>query len=280
MTVVLLDALRTGVVPIAALAELNGPVRCTAEVPAETRSQLREDASADVLVSTNAGDAEVVRRVAAGEKVIAAEPILGDALVSVADVMNRLWGFGAWETRQTHESLTGYLLEEAYELLDAIEHSDSEHIREELGDLLLQVLFHSRIAEAQGRFAVDDVANALETKLRHRSPHLDRGALDSIAEQEDAWNRRKASEKARESCLDGIALQLPSLALAQKVVARCIEAGVPVDCIPAALQTDISELELRAKVVRFMAAVRDVEAKSGSEPSAQAWRTGLGKLAL
>ena len=104
-----------------------------------------------------------------------------------------------------------------------------------------------------------------ETKLRHRSPHLDHGELESVAEQEDAWNRRKAAEKStRASCLDGIALQLPALALAEKVVERCRQVGMPVEQIPPVLRDRGSELELRAAVLQFMAAVRAAEAGSGA----------------
>lgn len=262
MTIVLLDPLRTGAVPLAAIPFLRGDVSFTAEVGDDVRAQLRTHPDAEVLLSTNPDDPEVVRRIAAGERVIAADPVPGDSLVAVAEVMDRLWGFGAWETRQTHRSLTSYLLEEAYELLDAIERDDPVHIREELGDLLLQVLFHSRIAEAAGEFTVDDVARALESKLRHRSPHLDHGLLESVAEQEDAWDRQKASEKARASCLDGIALQLPALALAEKVVERCRKAGFPEESIPAALREGRTELELRAEILRFMASIRAAENSS------------------
>ena len=263
MTVVLLDPLRPSVVPLAAVTLLSGTVSCTAEVADAVRAQLRTQPEAEVLVSTNPDDPEVVRRIAAGERVFAADTVPGDSLVAVADVMDRLWNFGAWETRQTHRSLTSYLLEEAYELLDAIERDDPEHIREELGDLLLQVLFHSRIAEAGGEFTVDDVARTLEDKLRHRSPHLDHGVLESVAEQEDAWNRRKATEKSRASCLDGIALQLPALALAEKVVERCLKAGIPEQSIPPALREGGSELKLRAEVLRFMDSIRAAENSSG-----------------
>lgn len=195
----------------------------------------------------------------------------------VAEVMDQLWDFGAWETQQTHRSLVDYLLEETYELIDAIDRGDQDHIREELGDLLLQVLFHSRIAEAGGNFTLDDVAATLENKLRHRSPHLTNGALGSVAEQESAWHERKATEKsARESCLDGIATQLPSLALADKVVQRCMKAGMPEECIPDSLRAPPSELELRAAVMQFMNSVRAVErAVPGRRLSPEMWREGL-----
>ncbi len=161
------------------------------------------------------------------------------SLAEAVDVMDRLWQFGGWEVTQTHDSLRPYLLEETYELLDAIQDGDADAIREELGDLLLQVLFHSRIAEAAGEFTVDDVATTLVAKLVHRSPHLDGGPVDpeadvetKIAAQERAWEERKSAEKARRSCLDGIAMAQPALALAEKIRSRATAAGLPEDLIP------------------------------------------------
>ncbi|MBU3067482.1 MazG family protein [Nocardia sp. NEAU-G5] len=194
------------------------------------------------------------------------------SLSEAVEVMDRLWNFGGWEVTQTHDSLRPYLLEETYELLDAIQHEDSETIREELGDLLLQVLFHSRIAEAAGEFTVDDVAAALVAKLVHRSPHLrdapiDRAATlqEKIAAQEKAWEERKTSEKARRSCLDGIAMAQPALALAEKILSRSRRAGLPDELIPADLRTvhlggeDSAEERLRKAALSFAAQIRAAE---------------------
>ena len=211
----------------------------------------------------------------------------GDAVVEAALVMDKLWGFGGWEVTQTHDSLRPYLLEETYELLDAIQSGDPVAIREELGDLLLQVLFHSRIAEAAGEFTVDDVAATLVTKLAHRSPHLadDLAGPVDIAEQERAWEARKAAEKARESCIDGIALQQPALALAEKVVSRARKAGFPDELVPDELRMvrlggDTSaEDELRKATLRFVARIRAAESAAHADGVAwggldgDAWRT-------
>ncbi|BCN43051.1 MazG family protein [Prescottella equi] len=211
----------------------------------------------------------------------------GDAVVEAALVMDKLWGFGGWEVTQTHDSLRPYLLEETYELLDAIQSGDPVAIREELGDLLLQVLFHSRIAEAAGEFTVDDVAATLVTKLAHRSPNLadDLAGPVDIAEQERAWEARKAAEKARESCIDGIALQQPALALAEKVISRARKAGLPDELVPDELWVvrlggDTSaEDELRKATLRFVARIRAAESAAHADGVAwggldgDAWRT-------
>lgn len=198
-----------------------------------------------------------------------------EALGEAVEVMDRLWNFGGWEVTQTHDSLRPYLLEETYELLDAIQDEDAETIKEELGDLLLQVLFHSRIAEAAGEFTVAEVAAALVAKLVHRSPHLSdkldaftapgASVAEKIAAQEKAWEERKSAEKARRSCLDGIAMAQPALALAEKVRSRGIKAGLPEELIPAALRVvelggpDSAEERLRKATLAFAAAVRAAE---------------------
>ncbi|WP_301846287.1 MazG family protein [Rhodococcus pyridinivorans] len=192
------------------------------------------------------------------------------ALAEAAAVMDRLWSFGGWEVTQTHESLRRYLIEETYEVLDAVESGDPDELREELGDLLLQVLFHSRIAEANGQFTVDDVAATLVAKLAARSPHLTNGhtgPLD-VAEQEAAWEIAKKAEKARASCLDGIAMAQPALALAQKVYERTSRAGFPDDLVPDELRTvDVlggtdAEASLRSAVLAFARRVRAVECRA------------------
>lgn len=211
----------------------------------------------------------------------------GDALSRATEVMDRLWSFGGWEITQTHESLRRYLVEETYEVLDAIDSGDPDSLREELGDLLLQVLFHSRIAEAAGEFTVDDVAATLVAKLAARSPHLTNGhtgPLD-VAEQEAAWEAAKAVEKSRPSCLDGIAMAQPALALADKVLERARRAGLPDDLVPDGLrcvrvgESGDTEAAFRGVVLDFAAAIRAVEksAAGGDDRGAplldaEAWR--------
>lgn len=198
--------------------------------------------------------------------------LVAAGLTGAVEVMDRLWSFGGWEVTQTHDSLRPYLLEETYELLDAIQHDDADTIKEELGDLLLQVLFHSRIAEAAGEFTVDDVAAALVAKLVNRSPHLidsgiapDATVEEKIAAQERAWEERKSAEKSRRSCLDGIAMAQPALALAEKIISRSTRAGLPDDLIPADLRVvhlggpDSAEERLRKATLAFAATIRAAE---------------------
>lgn len=197
-------------------------------------------------------------------------------LTEAVEVMDRLWRFGGWEVTQTHDSLRPYLLEETYELLDAIQQEDAETIREELGDLLLQVLFHSRIAEAAGEFTIDDVAAALVAKLVNRSPHLDAGpdeygfgtavtVEEKVAVQEKAWEEKKSAEKTRRSCLDGIAMAQPALALAEKICSRSVRAGLPAELIPDDLRivhlggTESAEERLRKATLAFAARIRQAE---------------------
>ena len=288
MTIVLLDPVRPTQVPVDAVEFLGGAVQFTEEVPVRVRwlfagTAAPEDVDA-VLVSTDRANPEVQDRIASGERVIAADKLPGDDLVAAVHLMDRLRTLGGWEAQQTHDSLRGYLLEETYELLDAIAAGNLDDLREELGDLLLQVLFHSRIAQdaETNSFDVDDVAAGLVAKLTHRSPHLgrtDAGPID-IAEQERAWEEKKASEKARGSCIDGIALSQPSLALAQKVIGRATKAGLPDELVPDGLRVvhigldhahggESAEDALRRRVLDFASLIRNAEASArnaGIEP--------------
>jgi XTP/dITP diphosphohydrolase len=149
------------------------------------------------------------------------------------EIMDRLRSPGGcpWDAAQTHESLTRYLLEEAYEVIEALETGDLVLLREELGDLLLQVLFHARIAEEEpGGFSIEEVAGDLVDKLVRRHPHVFGGVEAGTAEElNEAWERHKIAEKARTSAVDGVPLAQPSLALAAKLVARAERAGIDVE---------------------------------------------------
>ncbi len=266
MTVVLLDPLRPTTIPMEAVGVVGDGVEFTDEVPDGVRTLLTETPGAAVLVSTDPDHPTVREWVASGSRVIAAPKVPGDNLVEAAEVMDRLWSYGGWEVTQTHRTLSHYLVEETYEVLDAIESSEPGDLREELGDLLLQVLFHSRIASASGNFDVDDVAATLVAKLVHRSPHLGEdvvGPID-IAEQERAWEIRKAAEKARSSCLDGVAMSQPAASLAAKVIARASKAGLPPELVPVEIESGLvaeaeAETRLRAAAHAFITRIRAAE---------------------
>lgn len=158
----------------------------------------------------------------------------GSQLLRLVEVMDRLRSPGGcpWDAEQTHQSLIKYLLEESYEFIDAIETNDRAGMREELGDVLLQVYFHSRIAQDHPTdpFTIDDVAGAIADKLISRHPHvfenLEVGGTDEIIEN---WEAIKAREKGRTSPVDGIAMSQPALPLVAKILYRAEKFGVEVD---------------------------------------------------
>ena len=155
-----------------------------------------------------------------------------DSLRALVRVMDRLRSPGGcpWDAQQTHESLVPYALEEAYELAEAIETGDRPGLREELGDLLLQVVFHARIATEHPTdpFDVDDVAADLVAKLVRRHPHVFEDApLEGDAHVQ--WDRLKNVEKQRASALDGVPAALGALARAQKIAGRAGRAGMATD---------------------------------------------------
>lgn len=179
------------------------------------------------------------RWVAAGATVLSTPEPAGAALLDAVAVMDRLRSPGGcpWDAEQTHCSLMPYLIEEAYELYQALEDSDSEALREELGDVLLQVLFHARIArEAPEGFDIDAVATGLVAKLVTRHPHVFAGGeqVHTAAEQQIHWERLKRAHMRRESSLDGVALSQPAVALAAKLVSRARQAAFPLDLLPGA----------------------------------------------
>lgn len=146
----------------------------------------------------------------------------GRSLVELVDVMDRLRRECPWTAQQSHESLAHYLLEEAHETLEALESGDTDHLREELGDLLMQVVFHARIAQERADgFDIDAVAAGITAKLIRRNPHVFADGDASTPEEIDAaWRRVKAAEKPRASVHDGIPPTLPALAYADKVLGR------------------------------------------------------------
>ncbi|WP_030763507.1 MULTISPECIES: nucleoside triphosphate pyrophosphohydrolase [unclassified Streptomyces] len=173
----------------------------------------------------------------------------GARLLDLVQVMDRVRRECPWTSRQTHRGLAKYAIEEAYELVEAIEDGDREELREELGDVLLQVVFHARIAEEDSdeAFSIDDVAGALVTKLIHRHPHVFGDAKAETPEDVSAhWQRTKAVEKRRESVTDGIPVGQPGLALAAKLAGRVRTGGVVVD-LPRGEGIGYELLELAAR---------------------------------
>ncbi len=159
----------------------------------------------------------------------------GARLIDLVRVMDRIRRDCPWTQQETHESLAKYLLEETYETLEALDTGDRSHLREELGDLLLQVALNSRIAEEDPDegFTIDDVAGGIVEKLIRRHPHVF-GTVDAtdVAAVEANWEAIKATEKQRSSVLEGIPLALPALALADKVLARAAKV-LPAELPPA-----------------------------------------------
>lgn len=203
-------------------------------------------------------------------------------LAELVAVMDRLRSPGGcpWDAEQTHATLLPHAIEEVHEVVEAVETGDRDGLREELGDLLLQVVFHARIAQEHSDrpFDLDDVARTVTEKLVRRHPHVFGDVQVSGAEQVHAnWDRIKRAEKRRESALDGIPPTLPALARAQKVLTRIRRSGLAVEPEPGpevgdrllALVAEAerdgldAEQELRAAVRRLESAARAAE-RSGS----------------
>ena len=133
-----------------------------------------------------------------------------------------------WDCAQTFSTIAPYTIEEAYEVADAIARDDIDALRDELGDLLLQVVFHARIAEEAGHFAFADVAAAISAKMETRHPHIFGDQADDSHSRELRWERLKAEERAAkgaQSALDGVALALPALMRAEKLQKRAARVG-------------------------------------------------------
>jgi len=154
-------------------------------------------------------------------------------LIRLAEVMDRLRSPGGcpWDAEQDHQSLLKYLLEESYEFIDSVESGNRDDMREELGDLLLQVYFHSRIAQEHPSqpFDIDAVAATVADKLISRHPHVFGNlALESSDEVVANWEMIKKAEKGRTSFSDGVAIGQPALMLATKLINRAAKSDLPV----------------------------------------------------
>ncbi len=299
-TVVVLPERWAGVLPAAAVPALRAAERVLADttVPDEivaATGALRadgwsDDGAPEVLLTTDPAGAD-------GADVVGLPP--GAALLDATAVMDRLRSPGGcpWDAEQTHESLLQYLIEECYELYQAIEDGDRDAVREELGDVLLQVLFHARVAAEHSTrpFTIDDVAADLVAKLVGRHPHVFAGSeqIDTAERQERRWEELKRAEKQRESSVDGVPLGQPAVALAAKLTSRTARAHLPADLLPAgtgvgeqlfalAAQAKLAgvdpEAHLRSAARRFADTVRAAEKAAvadGADPhtlDAAAWR--------
>jgi XTP/dITP diphosphohydrolase len=288
-TVVLLDLRLGPVLPGAALPALRAAdaVHITGDLPADLGTpapavdELLAATGSIVLITADEIDPAARALLDAGATLIRTEAPAGAELLAAVAVMHRLRSPGGcpWDAEQTHSSLRQYLIEETYELIEAIEDGDRVALREELGDVLLQVLFHARIAQedAADPFTVDEVADDLVRKLVGRHPHVFAGgdpAVRDAATQTVRWEELKQAEKKRESSVDGVALGAPALALAGKLISRTAKKNLPADLWPAdddpgaalfaiaaaaAARGVEPEQELRAVARRFAQDVRAAE---------------------
>lgn len=202
------------------------------------------------------------------------------------DIMARLrdpQGGCPWDLEQDFASIAPYTIEEAYEVDDAIRRDDMHDLRDELGDLLLQVVFHAQMAREAGRFDFEAVVDAICDKMERRHPHVFGTAeVASASAQTDAWERHKAGERARKgetSVLDGVARGLPALLRARKLVSRAARAGFAWPEPAAALAKAAEELEevraelaagdrerLRAEIGDLLLAVAGLAQTTGVDP--------------
>src|SRR5919198_2012948 len=218
----------------------------------------------------------------------------GAALLDLVATETRLRGPGGcpWDAEQTHASLARHLVEEVYEVLDAIEEGGPDHLREELGDLLLQVVFHAQIAEDAGQFDVDAVARAITGKLVRRHPHVFGDTqVGSAGEVLRNWETIKREQEGRTDPLAGIPSALPALQLAAKLQKRAADAGVapsddgdPVAAVRRALEeagsADAPEERERAPGDLLFAVVarareRDVEPEAALRRTARRFRAAV-----
>ena len=184
------------------------------------------------------------------------------ALIRFVEVMRRLLTECAWKAAQTHSSLARYLLEETYETLEVLDSGDVAGMREELGDLLLQVVLHSVMAERDGDFTLAEVIEDVTAKMVHRNPHVfgpNSGGQLTPEEVNELYQQAKETEKARGSVLDGLPASLPALSYADKVAERMTRAGSPPEAPSEQAQADDVGEALLAVVLRARADGTDPE---------------------
>jgi XTP/dITP diphosphohydrolase len=195
---------------------------------------LSDEGTSDTSDTGDTRDMSDTSGMSGAETVAGSWDLPGAHVLDLVAVMDRLRSPGGcpWDAEQTHGSLLPYLLEEAYETVEVIENGDTDGLREELGDLLLQVVFHARLAQEQAErpWSIDAVADQIAAKLVRRHPHVfatPDGAVVTADDVERNWERLKRVEKGRTSVVDGVPLAQPALALAAKLVDRAARAGLP-----------------------------------------------------
>ena len=193
------------------------------------------------------------------ELVFLAQLPRGTELLRAVAIMDRLRdpdGGCPWDLEQDHHSLGRYLVEETYELLDAITSEDDADVKEELGDVLLQVLFHARIAAERHAFGVDDVARALTDKLVRRHPHVftDADGGEDADDVQRSWDRLKADEKGGRGPLDGVPASMPGLALLDALLRRVLR----LDMMPSTPEPIVEDLRATLDALATTSSVSEV----------------------
>lgn len=301
MPVILLDPALPDMMPVRAMSSMTEHVFVTEDVhptllwnlPSyQFASDVGELPFGALLLSSDRHHPLVRRQIARGDQVISGDAVPGTRLLEAVALMDKLRRTGPWEGQQTHDSLRRYLLEEVYELLDAFDTGTSEELCSELGDLLLQVLFHARIAEdsAEGSFSIDDVAQSFVDKVSYRTPGVLAGEHADLERQIQEWEDRKAAERNRGSVLDGIVTSQPVLSLTQKLFERLAGVGFPRDAVsPSLTRVDIPfrkhardsvEDGQRRQLLQLMEQVRAAETAAGLDGvvprDENTWRKYLG----
>lgn len=202
-------------------------------------------------------------------------------MTELVAVMDRLRSPGGcpWDAEQTHASLVQYLVEETYEAVDAIDADDRDAMVEELGDLLLQVVFHARIGqEAAEPFDIDDVAGGIAEKLISRHPHVfgDETA-QTAGDVEAAWFERKRAEKGRTSVTDGVPMAMPAIPLIEKLLHRAEKGGVAVSPPDSQAVELLDRMDVGEAIVQLVAAarLRGVDVDASARAAAQRLRDDL-----
>ena len=199
----------------------------------------------------------------------------GSELLRLLEVMDRLRSPGGcpWDAEQTHASLVQYLIEETYETVDAIDATDRDALIEELGDVLLQVVFHARIGqESEQPWNIDDVARGIADKLIRRHPHVfGDGDADSAAAVEANWQALKNAEKSRTSVVDGVPVSMPPLIQAAKLMRRAQHGDVD-HSMSAAEQRDAARQLIATSdgdIGRALMAIVEIAHEEGADAEAQ-----------